>query len=122
MESRVARELMIRYAMEKYYGVDRPVRYVRLSGTSSAEPQIVQTSHTRAPSTSASASLPGRFGLPLLCEDLSAGPYGLKGAAKELAAVKGSKEVFQILNRLASQDFRRGVNLIVPGAGSTGWN
>ena len=122
IEPLVAPELLITYALEKYYGVDRPVRYVRLSGTSSAELQIVQTSHTRAPSTSASASLPGRFGLPLLCEDLSAGPYGLKGAAKELAAVKGSKEVFQILNRLASQDFRRGVIFIVQGEVITGWH
>ncbi len=120
IEPLVAPELLITYALEKYYGIVRSVRYVRLSGASSAEFQIVQTSHTKAPSNSAPA--PGRFGLPLLPEDFSDGSYGLENAAKDLAAVNGSKEVFQILKRLASQDFQRGVIFVVRGEVVTGWH
>jgi hypothetical protein len=57
-----------------------------------------------------------------LAEDFSAGPYGLKHAAKDLAAVNGSKEVFQILKKLASQDFQRGVIFVVQGEVISGWH
>jgi hypothetical protein len=115
----VAPELLITYALEKYYGIVRPVRYVRLS-SSTAEFELLQTSHPKSPSTSAPE--PGRFGLPLLAEDFSAGPYGLKHATKDLAAVNGSKEVFQILKKLASQDFQRGVIFVVQGEVISGWH
>lgn len=121
IEPLVAPELLITYALEKYYGVVPSVHYVRLSGASTAEFQVVQNSH--APEDPLiSVPAPGQQEQAKPREDFGDGPYGLKNASKDLAAVNGSKEVFQILKRFASQDFQRAAIFVVRGEVITGWH
>jgi hypothetical protein len=42
-------EVMLAFAMEKYYGIERPRRYVRLAGMSDVEMQLAQDERGRVP-------------------------------------------------------------------------
>jgi hypothetical protein len=129
----VAPELLITYALEKYYGIQRPTRYVRLTGTSSAEFQVVQTAQsveaTQAPvpseagRTSAQVSIEHRGSfLQRNREDFQPPSYGLSNAAKELAAIQSSTDAFQILKKFAAQDFRRAMIFVLRAEMAIGWH
>jgi hypothetical protein len=60
--------------------------------------------------------------LQLEREDFQTGPYGLKNAAKDLAAIAGPKDAFQILKRFAAQDFRRVAVFVLRGDLAVGWH
>jgi len=46
-------EVMLAFALEKYYGIERPRRYVRLAGMSDVEMQLSQDERARAPQAGA---------------------------------------------------------------------
>lgn len=123
----VAPELLITYALEKYYGTQRPTRYVRLTGMEEGEFEVIQPTDASHRTTT---SLPGErvhfedrgdF-LQQERKDLLQTPYDIKQASKDLAAVSQSKDVFDVLKRFASQHFERGLIFVVRGDRIIGWD
>ena len=58
IELHIAPEVMLAFALEKYYGIERPRRYVRLAGMSDVEMQLSQEERGR--SKAAAAGIPPR--------------------------------------------------------------
>ncbi len=123
----VAPELLITYALEKYYGIIRRTRYVRLTGTTDAEFQVAQPSASPDATTSGlpggrtHGEEPGNL-FKQERKDLLYSAYDLKQASKDLAAVSQSRDVFEILKRFARQHFERAIIFVLRGARVMGWD
>ncbi len=94
----VAPELLITYALEKYYGIARPLRYVRLINAPDADAELLQSKDDPTP-----APVQPTTG------------YDLRQASKDLAALTESKDAFAVLKRFAAQDFERAILFVVRG-------
>ncbi len=123
----VAPELLITYALEKYYGTQRPTRYVRLTGMEEGEFEVIQPMDAAHRTTT---SLPGdrvHFEdrgdfFQQERKDLLQTAYDIKQASKDLASVSQSKDVFDVLKRFAAQHFERGLIFVVRGDRMIGWD
>src|SRR6202158_2437015 len=123
----VAPELLITYALEKYYGTQRPTRYVRLTGMEEGEFEVIQpmdASHrttTSLPGDRVHFEDRGDF-FQQERKDLLQTPYDIKQASKDLATVSQSKDVFDVLKGFAAQHFERGLIFVVRGDRMIGWD
>ena len=101
----VAPELLITYALEKYYGVARPLRYVRLIGPTEEHADLLPSSQDPTP-----VAVPPATG------------YELRQASKDLAEMTQSKQAFAIVKRFAEQDFNRVIFFVARGGRVIGWD
>jgi len=101
----VAPELLITYALEKYYGISRPLRYVRLIHSAEAQAELLQSNEYPTP-----APIPPSDG------------YDLRQATKDLAEMTQSQGVFTVLKRFAEQDFERAIIFVVRDQKVMGWD
>jgi hypothetical protein len=101
----IAPELLITYALEKYYGVARPLRYVRVIDSADAQAELLQSNEYLTPA-------------PIQPSD----GYDLRQASKDLAEMTQSQGVFAVLKRFAEQDFNRAIIFVVRGQRVMGWD
>ncbi len=104
----VAPELLITYALEKYYGITRPIRYVRLMATPEAQLEQMQPMFAEEPRSSSPAH--------------PQSDYDFKQARKDLAEVTQSNDAFDILKRFAAQHFEKAIIFVVRGKRVMGWD
>ncbi|HKD39017.1 MAG TPA: hypothetical protein VKB87_01910 [Myxococcaceae bacterium] len=100
----IAPELLITYALEKYYGVARPLRYVRVIDSPDAQAELLSND----------------FPTPAPIQPSSG--YDLRQASKDLAELTQSQGVFAVLKRFAEQDFKRAILFVVRGQRVMGWD
>lgn len=139
----VAPEMLIQYALEKYYGLVRSSRFLRMSSAGEEEFQVVQTAHrsSEASATGAGAAVatgaavPAQVGtssnvvveardqfLAIDRREFSGPKYTHADARRDLAEVKEQKDVFEVFLRALSRDFVRVALFVVRGAQIVGWN
>src|SRR5262249_36020759 len=101
----VAPELLITYALQKYYGVARPLRYVRITGSPDAQGELLQSNEDPTPA-------------PIELND----GYDMRRASKDLAATTESQGIFAVLKHFAGQDFERAIIFVMRGQKLMGWD
>jgi hypothetical protein len=131
----VAPEMLVSFALEKYYGIARATRYIKLQGPSDVEFQIVQTS--AHPSEESSAGAPAQSqspgGAKVQLEDRGAylqqerkeflaPAYSFAAACRDLATVAEQREVFDVLKRYLAQDFQRLAIFVMRATSLVGWS
>lgn len=123
----IAPEILITYALEKYYGIARATRYVRLTGTTDAEFQVIQPSpseaepsHPSGPTAAVRLEGRGEF-LQQERKDLAQEPYRMDRAAKDLSTIIHPKDAFEVLKKFVAPDFARAVIFVVRGDRISGW-
>jgi hypothetical protein len=120
----VSPELLITYALEKYYGIKRATRYFKLSGAPDVEFQVVQTSshEDNAAKAGGSVKLEGRENyLQQERAEFKPPAFGMREALKALAAVTDHTEVFEILKRFAAAQFQQSAIFVTRGPAAAGW-
>ncbi len=134
----VTPELLITYALEKYYGIKRTTRYVKLSGASDMEFQVVQTGSSAqreagpAPTAPVSPGAAKPAGAAVLEEARSdylkddaaqfqAPAFSLAEAARALAGITEQSEVFEVLRKMLVQDFVQSAIFVIRGPNVAGW-
>ncbi len=117
----VTPDLLITYALEKYYGVRRATRYIRVTGASQAEFQVVQ-----------SAQQAGKGGGRVQVEDrgefmqqerkeFKTETYSWHRAVKDLSEIQEQAEAFAVFLKFAAQDFEKALVLATRGPALVGW-
>lgn len=122
----VAPELLITYAMERYYGIARSTRYLRVAGAADAEFQVVQAGAALA-EANAAAHAAGVL-VERRDEFFDQGRrtyveqrFDLVQAAKTLVGVQTQDEVLEVARRYLAADFRQALVLVLHGDVLVGW-
>lgn len=119
----VSPELLITFALEKYYGVIRKTRYIKLSGASDMEFQVVQTGQYADPDPSGAVKVEERHEfLQQQQKEFTAPRFTVPAAMQELARITDHAEVFEILRKYVAQDFERAAIFVVRGTTVSGWS
>lgn len=122
----VAPELLIAYAMERYYGIARSTRYLRVAGAADAEFQVVQAAGRLA----AVGADSGGAGVLVERRDeffdqgrreFAEQRFDLAQAAKTLVGVQTQDDVLGVARRYLAADFRQALVLVLHGEVLIGW-
>jgi hypothetical protein len=100
----VAPELLVIWALEKFYGVRRANRYLRIAADPTGESEAREQ-----PEPVADAAAPERG-------------FDLRAAAAELADARKNAAVMRVLGRYLAQDFERVALLVVDDERLRGWS
>jgi len=110
----VAPELLVMYALEKFYDVHRSNRFVRITGSLK---ELAQASGWRS-GVKAVASAPATRRSRSGDEKQR---FGLREAAAELVGAEKHNTILSVLQRCMSQDFERVVVFAFDGVNARGW-
>ncbi len=125
IEPVVSPEILITYAIEKYYGVARATRYLKLSGASESEFAIVQSvdsGGTASPGSGAVKVQDRSDFLDTERKDYAEKGYTLQQASLDLAAVEEQIDVFSIIKKFVSTDFDSLALFVLRGNTVVGWS
>jgi hypothetical protein len=111
VEAVVAPELLILYALERFYDVKKANRFVRLSDTMHEAAASFATSAVAETDASEPSDAPRR----------QKGPYDLKKASADLIQCESYAGILEVLRRLASSELERVAIFVVERSSVRGW-
>jgi len=111
----VAPELLVAYALETFYGVHRPSRFVRLA---EATNEMVRQSEAGV-GRDLMAETPGARAPGRAAPDDE--PYTLRRAVDDLLAARKHADTVRVLRRRLAEDFARVAIFVVDGDRMRGW-
>lgn len=110
----VAPELLVMYALEKFYDVKRESRFVRIAES------MKDVAQATAPGISeAMAAVPGALRLNRADEDQE--KFGLREAAATLAHADKHATILSVLRRCMAEDFERVIVFALDGVHARAW-
>jgi hypothetical protein len=110
----VAPELLVMYALEKFYDVTRANRFVRIAESLKELSQATSSGPREEMARSAPALRLGR-------SDDKKQRFGLREAAAELAGAKKHHTILSVLRRFMAEDFERVVVFTLDGVTARAW-
>jgi hypothetical protein len=109
----VAPELLVLYALERFYGEKKASRFVRLA----------DTMREAAESFASSAVAQGGDGeAPMDAPPRRKGPYSLKQASEDLVSCQSYAGILEVLRRLLASDLERIAIFVIEGGAVRGWS
>jgi len=110
----VAPELLVMYALEKFYDVTRANRYVRISGS------LEELAKASGPRASVETSTPVPTLRPRKSDDEKQ-RFGLREAAAELASAEKPRTILSVMRRFLAEDFERVVVFALDQVKARAW-